>query len=225
MKNSLLSLESISIVDVSRSESTKVGGYTWTITFVEDSTGTHRGDMQNIQVSSNLFTATSVTPSIQVKELRKGTFKEVQRVSVTAGGASVDPLSSFQLRFNGASTRDILALPVDNSTCLGSTAAKQLITTSTDDTTGEGGDDSVSPRTTFIIEYRDYQTYPINANEGSCQSSASIITTALMELPPLHRVNVTGLDSGAGDGGCVWEVTLLDVYGNPELFQGMFLFI
>lgn len=223
MKNALISLDSISGVHVSRSEPTKVGGFTWTISFIEDSVGTHRGDLQDIEVSSHLSTSTYASPSLKVQELRKGTFKEVQRIKVLAGGDSVNPFSSFQLRFNGESTREILALPIDGRTCLGATASKQLITTSTENTIDEGGDNAVSPRTTFVIKYKDFETYPIHANNGDCDSTASIIAHALMELPPLYRVNVTGLDSNNTEhGGCIWTVTLLDVYGNPELFQGTF---
>jgi hypothetical protein len=59
----------------------------------------------------------------------------------------------FKLRFEGEETGDILALPLGGNTCLGSTKAKQIITTSTVDTSGAGGDDSVSHLTTFALIY------------------------------------------------------------------------
>ena len=224
MKASLERIDSIASIDVSRSESTIVGGYTWTISFLEDSLGTHRGDLQEIQTVSFLSSGTKASPSIKIAEIRKGTYKKVQKIRTISGGASMDPLSTFKLRFNGESTGDILAIPVGGSTCLGATAAKQLITTSTEDTSAEGGDDTVSPLTTFIISYGAYKTNQITANSGTCQAKSFVIVNELMLLSPLKNVEVIGADSGLQDGGCVWTVSLLSIIGNPELFTGMSIF-
>ena len=222
IKKSLENLDSISSVDVTRSEATTVGGYTWTIAFLEDSVGTHRGDMEEFRTISLLSSGTNIPPSIEVVELRKGTFKEVQRIRVSAGGTFVDSGSSFKLRFNGESTASMLALPLGGTTCLGSTTAKQIITTSTEDTRAEGGDNTVSTLTKFVIGYDGYETKGIAANSGSCDAEATVIAEELMKFPPLREVHVSGSDSGAGDGGCKWVVSLLSVTGIPELFSGMF---
>lgn len=225
MKKHLQNLSSIGLVDVERSESTVVGGYIWTISFVEDLVGTHRGDVPEFEIVSSLIGGSGALPSIVVEEVRKGTAKEVQRISVSAGGAGVDPQSTFKLEFQGQSTGDILALPLGATTCLGSTAAKQLITTSTQDTSTDGGDDTVSRQTTFTMTYNGFVTSPINVNSGTCGDAASVIAHELMQLPPLQSVTVDGQSTDAGDEGCEWEVTLLSVTGNPELLQGMYIYV
>ncbi len=221
MKTMLQELNSISIVDIRRSEATVVGGYTWTISFVEDSKGTHRGDVPALEVVSSLLGGSGVSPSIIVDEVRKGTFKEVQRISVSAGGAGVDSQSSFKLSFQGESTGDILALPLGGTTCLGSKVAKQVITTSTEDTSTAGGDDTVSPLTMFSIHYKGYVTSLIDANVGSCADTANIIALELSKLPVLQDVSVSGQSTNTGDEGCEWEISLLSVTGNPDLMEGM----
>ena len=220
MKNALQQLGTIGLLDVERSDATAVGGHTWTISFVEDLARTHRGDMQELSIHSNLTGGSGKTPTITVEEGRKGTIKEVQKISISTSSASVDPTSSFKLRFQGQTTGDILALPINGTTCLGSTAAKQIITTSTEDTSTEGGDNTVSPHTIFVIWHDGFRTSPIAANNGTCEDTASVIAHELTKLPPLQSVAASGQSSSAGDEGCVWEITLLSVIGNPDLLQG-----
>ena len=222
MKKALEDLVSIGTVDVRRSKRTAVGGYTWTISFIEDLSGTHRGNVPEFKVISSLLGGSDANPLITVEEVRKGTVKEIQRISVSAGsiGVGVDPNSSFKLEFQGQTTGDILALPMGGTTCLGSTAAKQLITTSTIDTSTAGGDDTVSPLTTFTISYDKFVTSPVYANVGSCADTAVVIAAELTKLPPLQNVDVEGKPTTTGDEGCEWEITLLSVTGNPKLFQG-----
>lgn len=220
MKASLEKLDSIASVHVMRSDPSHLGEYTWTVTFLEDSVGTHRGDMNEFEVQSYLSSGTEVSASIFVSEIRKGTYKEVQKISVSAGGVYVDSQSTFKLRFNGAETLDIPALPIGGKSCLGSTAAKQIITTSSEDTTSQGGDKKVSPMTTFVISYEDFSTNHINANNGTCEETSILISKELLSLPPLREVSVKGVDTGADDGGCVWVVSLLSVVGNPRLMTG-----
>jgi len=220
MKKILQDLNSVGEITVSRSEITVIGGYTWTISFLEDLVHTHHGDVTEMQVVSNLFGGSGWEPTATVEEVRKGTWKEVQRISVSAGGLGVDPLSSFRLEFLGQATSDILALPLGGTTCLGSNAAKQLIRTSTEDTSTGGGDDTVSLFTTFTITYKDFVTDPISAHVDSCANIASIIAEKLSMIPPLNRVEVSGKPTDAGDNGCEWEITLLSVTGHPELLQG-----
>ena len=219
-KAALQALTTIENIDVSRSDVDSVGGYVWTISFLEDAMRTHEGDMPAFGVSSSLTAGSGKFPSISTTEVRKGTQKEVQSISISAGGDLVDPESSFMLSFGGMHTGEIMALPAGGATCLGSTAARQIITTGTEDTTEVGGDDTVSPLTNFTISYKGFSTSFIEANSGSCIETATIIANELMFLPPLKTVVVTGSESGSSNDGCIWVVTLLSVTGNPELFQG-----
>ena len=180
----------------------------------------YRGDMPLFVIQSSLIGASGQNPSIVVSEKRKGTKKEVQTITIDGGGNAVDPDSSFRLRFEGEETEDIFALPIGGSTCLGSTKAKQIITTGTEDTSGVGGDDSVSHLTAFALSYDGHTTSYIMANAGTCEDTSAIIASELITLPQLYEVSVSGSDTGAGDQGCSWVVTFLSVMGNPELMTG-----
>lgn len=222
VKGALEALSTVGDVDVARSPPDAVGGHSWTIRFLEDGARTHRGDLPVLGVTSALTAGagSGVVPTVTVTELRKGTSKEVQAITVAAGGPTVDPVSSFRLRFRGEETEDILALPLDGTTCLGSKTAKQVIRTSTEDTSGEGGDETVSLLTAFTLSYESYTTGRIKANSGTCADKASVIEEELGLLPPLYLVSVQGRSSGKGDEGCVWTVTFESVVGNPDLLQG-----
>jgi hypothetical protein len=221
VKKHLLELTSIGEIEVTRSMRSPVGGYTWTISFLEDFKGTNRGDVPDLKVISNLHGGIGVTPVITVREVRKGTWKEVQKISVTAGGATVNPLTLFQLEFEGQITGDIQAMPLDGTACIGSAFAKQLISTSTMDTSNRGGDKTVSPRTTFTIFYKGFETGPIHANIGDCNKTATIIREELTRSPHLHKIQVSGSSTSKQDEGCEWEVLILGVTGSPESLQGM----
>jgi hypothetical protein len=221
VKEALETLSTISEVAVERTPLNILGGCTWTISFIEDETRLHRGDMPMIQVESLLVGAgPDQIPSISVSEERKGTRKEVQTISIDGGGNNVDPTSAFKLRFGDDVTGEILALPMGGSTCLGSTKAKQIITTSTVDTSGVGGDDSVSHLTSFSLTYEGYTTSKIMANAASCEETSNVIAAELMRLPPLYEVDVSGENTSAADEGCSWTVTFLSAVGNPELMRG-----
>lgn len=224
VREALESLSTIEKVDVERSDMDISGGFTWTIRFLEEGARIHRGDVPPLMIQSSLTGGGSTaTPTVTVAEVRKGTSMEVQTIAITAGGASVDPMSTFRLSFRGEETNDIYALPAGGSTCLGSTAAKQIITTSTEDTTGEGGDDTVSHLTHFTLTYEGYTTAQIPANGIglTCEDTAAAIAEELEQIPPLYSVSVAGGDSigDSGDEGCFWVVTLESVVGNPELLQ------
>ena len=219
VKEELEALETIGRVHVERTPMDVVGGCKWTVSFLEDGTRIHRGDMQLLSAESHLSGVPGQTPMIIVEEERKGTKQEVQTITTEGGGGNVDPTSSFRLRFEGEETEDILALPLGGTTCLGSTTAKQIITTSTVDTSGVGGDDSVSHLTSFVLTYDGHTTNPILANDESCEETASNITEELIKLPTLYDVTVTGSETSAEDEGCMWIVTFLSVMGNPELMQ------
>ncbi len=217
VKEELEALSTIARVHVERTPLDIVGGCTWSVSFLEDGSRAHRGDMPLLVIGSSLIGTPDGSISIVVAEERKGTVKEVQTITVDGGGNNVDPTSSFRLRFEGEETGDILALPLGGNTCLGSTKAKQIITTSTVDTSDVGGDDSVSHLTSFALSYKGYITPKIMANGASCDDTSAIIAQELMQLPPLYEVSVSGSDTGIGDEGCLWVVTFLSAMGNPEL--------
>lgn len=217
VKEELEALSTIARVHIERTPLDIVGGCTWTILFLEDGSRVHRGDMPLLVVDSFLTGTLGGSTSIVVAEERKGTIKEVQTITVDGGGANVDPTSSFKLRFEGEETGDIPALPLGGNTCLGSTKAKQIITSSTVDTSDVGGDASVSHLTSFALTYNGYITSKIMANGASCDDNSAIIAQELMQLPHLNEVSVSGSNTGVGDEGCTWVVTFLSVMGNPEL--------
>ncbi len=94
----------------------------------------------------------------------------------------MDPLSKFKLNFMGQSTAEIRALPLGGETCLGSTSARQVITSSTEDTSDIGGDDSVSPLTKFRLRFYDYTTEKIDANAAPCPETSKEIQEELNKL-------------------------------------------
>jgi hypothetical protein len=220
MKMRLQELASIGEVEVNRSKCSPVGGCTWTISFLDDLKGTNRGDMEEFTIISNLYSGSDLKPSIEVKEVQKGTFKEVQKISVLAGGLLVNPLTHFKLEFEGQITGDIQAAPLDGTSCLGSTLAKQVISTSTEDTSSIGGDNTVSRLTMFTIIYKGFETIPIHANIGNCTKTASTIKEELLLIPYFHEVQVFSKQSDKDDEGCEWEVIILSITGTPESFQG-----
>lgn len=219
-KSALSDLTAIRHIAVSRSPGDNVGGYSWTVSFLDDVSHYHQGDLPGLTTISNLVGGSGYEPQITVTELRKGTVKEVQVISVTAGGGIVDTSSSFCLKFGGQITNDILAIPADGLSCSGTRAAQQVITTSTEDTTGGGGDNAISPLTNLALLYGGSSTNSFSANEGSCETTASIIEVELERLPNFHDVTVTGTDSGMGLGGCIWVVTFNSFIGNPAMLEG-----
>ncbi len=220
VKRSLEELSTIQKVDVSRSTIDSLGGTQWTISFLEDNEGTHRGDMPSFQLYSSLHSGSNIEPQLEIWELRKGTYKEVQNITIIAGNSYVHSESKFKLKFEDEITNEIFALPINGTTCLGSTTAKQIITTSTVDTSGIGGDDTVSPHTNIVLLHKGARTSSIAINQKSCSETAIIIESQLAALPYLSQISVSGGDNGYEDGGCIWIVTFLGSTGNPELLQG-----
>ena len=220
MKAAIEELESIENVSVSRSGPDANGGYTWTISFLDDVTQVHRGDVNEFVALSSLSGGSGYTPFITIDEFRKGTIQEVQLIKVEAGGSKVDTNSSFKLRFRGKTTNDILALPIGGSTCTGARFARQIITTSTEDTTESGGDYAVSPLTQFSLVYGNRTSSRIFANRKQCNDVSLEIKREIEAMPEFHDIVVTAEDTSDGHGGCKWEVTFNGFKGNPKLFQG-----
>jgi len=220
MKLALESLSTVGNVKVSRSEESIIGGYTWFITFLKNHYfETSTGDLPPLSSLSQLTGGSGGAPTIEVREIRKRSRQEVQTIRIFAGGDEVDPLSKFKLNFMGQSTAEIRALPLGGETCLGSTSARQVITSSTEDTSDIGGDDSVSPLTKFRLMFYDYTTEKIDANAAPCPETSKKIQEELNKIPALSEVSVSGGPSGANDGGCIWIVTFKGVDGNPDLLN------
>lgn len=132
------------------------GGCAWTISFMEDEARFHPGDMPMLQVQSFLVGSLGHMPSIIVAEERNGTKKEAQTIFIDAGSGSVDPASSFKLRYGDEVTGDILVLPKQNKSLLRAQS---------------GGDDSVSHLTSFALSYEGHTTSKISSNFGSCDET------------------------------------------------------
>lgn len=188
--------------------------------FLEDFYGTNRGDLPSIATISLLRDESGYIPTLSVTEERKGTFQEVQKIIVTPGGDQVDAPAEFILEFNGEQSGVIKVSPVAGSACLGSSAAEQIITSSTEDTTLQGGDYSVSMDTMFTLTYGIHETARIYANRDSCKNTALLIASELQTLPPLKKVQVTGNENGLGNDGCIWTVIFLSVTGDLEPLKG-----
>ena len=98
VKDELEGLSSIATVHVERTPFDIVGGCAWTISFLEDGSRLHRGDMPLLVVDSSLSGTPGESPTIIVAEERKGTIKEVQTITVDGGsGVNVDPTSQKSL--------------------------------------------------------------------------------------------------------------------------------
>jgi hypothetical protein len=220
VQEALEDLISIGSIEVVRSKLDGRGRTSWTVFFLEDFYETNRGDLPALAALSFLRDESGYVPTLSVSEERKGTVQEVQKITVTSGGDHIDLQSEFILEFNGEKSGAIKASPVVGSTCLGSYLAKQIITSSTEDTTMQGGDYTVSTDTLFSLTYGAHATAQIYANRDSCKNTALLIASELQTLPPLKRVQVSGQENGLGNDGCVWTVEFLSITGIPELLKG-----
>ena len=72
MKKALEALTTIGIVDVTRSDANYVGGYTWTVSFIENVIRLHQGDLPNFGFTSALISDSGLLPSASFAEVRKG---------------------------------------------------------------------------------------------------------------------------------------------------------
>lgn len=87
VKKELEALSSIARIHVERTPLDIVGGCTWTVSFLEDGSRLHRGDMLELVATSFLTGTPGESPSIVVTEERKGTIKEVQTLLSMPGAA------------------------------------------------------------------------------------------------------------------------------------------
>lgn len=167
-------------------------------------------------VQANGLSGTGAT--VNITEVRKGTFKAIQYVSVSTTASSVSNDTEFQFQFKNQVTGWIPAAAV-NGSCNRRQQAVQTITSSTIDTTASGGDDTVSPFTTFTLIYDGEQSNAIyaNPNFGDCSIAAAAIKSELQNWPEFYLVTVTYQSTGQ-DEGCVWTITFNSAIGNiPKL--------
>ena len=160
------------------------------------------------------------------RELRKGTWKEVQEIridneAVSGGDDANGELNGtyFYLQFYDQVTGAIPAGPQSLGggayTCDRSTRTVQTITASTSDTRSAGGDDTVSSLTYFKLvappELGGSSTGWIQANphQGDCAYAQGDIETELEALDDgntFYAVSVTS-SAIANTQGCTWTVT------------------
>jgi hypothetical protein len=192
-------------------------GYSWTVSFLEDYNRTHEGDLPLMNVASNGLSGVSAT--VNITEHRKGSIKAVQYVSVSTAAAHVSNDSYFQLSFRNQSTKWIPAAPI-NGSCDRRQQEVQTITASTIDTTGSGGDDTVSPLTQFTIVYGSYESAAIYANPsfGDCSIAAANIKSELQNWPEFYLVTVDYASTGE-DEGCIWTITFNSAAGNVPMLK------
>ena len=219
LKRVLEKFDHIHSVYVSRSNVDVVGGYTWTISYIDEETKDQRGDIPELIAHSSLSSGSEYLPTVGLDELRKGTKQEVQAISVHAENA-IDPSSSFRLRFRGEVTNDINVLSLDGSACSGARVARQVITSSTENSSEEGGDDAISPLTQFSLVYANRTSERIFANLERCDEVALKIKNELEAMPEFQDISVSSEGAISGNGSCKWEVTFNGYLGNPELLQG-----
>ena len=220
LKAAIENFDNIHNVAVSRSSVSIVGGYSWTVSFIDEETKSQRGDIPELKAHSSLFGGSGYPPTLTVGEFRKGTQQEVQVITIEAGDLTINSTSSFRIRFKGEVTNDINVLSLNGTTCSAIKAARQVITTSTDNLLIEGGDFAVSPLTQFSLVYHDVISERIFATSSSCDEVASHIKQALEAMPQFQHVSLSSNDGIAGRGSCRWEITFDDYLGNPDLLQG-----
>jgi hypothetical protein len=188
-------------------------GYTWTVTFLSNYQGANQGSLQLFTTSTAALTGKSA--GMQVVKVRDGTFKEVQKITVSTTSSSLDYARMMSLQFNGQSSSLIKVRPSGN-VCISSITEVQTITSSTIDTTALGGDFDVSLYLQFKLSYGSEVTGLINANPSGttvCSASAAQIQSELQMLPSFYQVSVLGVSTGPTQG-CTWTVIFLSSIGD-----------
>jgi hypothetical protein len=197
------------------------GGYTWTVSFLEDFTSADEGDLPAFIFTSSLATGTLYSVTISWP----GTIKTIQSITVSSTATPVTEADTFTLSYLGATTGlipiNFPTVPASSSySCDGNTRAVQMIQTSTVDTTQTGGDNTVSPLLSFTISYGSMTTVSILAqNDPTCIAQGTAIQTALQALPTFYSVTVASAVDGLNDLGCMWTITFNTVSGNIPLLK------
>ena len=208
-------------IAVSRSGPNYERGYVWTVSFLQDYNRTFEGDLDPLVSTVDDLTGTRARAT--VRELRKGTVKEVQQIRVeTDRTDGVKANSTYiYLEFRGAVTGAIPVWPEGGADpCDRSTREVQTITVATTDTTDAGGDDTVSSLTYFSISYGAETTAMIQANPavGDCSYAAGDIESELEKFDAFYNVDVT-YDAISDTQGCTWSIEFVSSIGNLDMLK------
>eukprot|EP00981_Chlorochromonas_danica_P003361 scaffold644_cov168-Ochromonas_danica.AAC.53 len=213
LENMPLSIIPKGSISVSRTGPDEQLGYTWTVTFLDDFNRTFYGDQNLFTANTTLLTGDG--SAVTVTEISKGTFQEVQELSIVSS-SSINNSLAMVLTFEGETTIPIVVRPSNNS-CESKIVEIQKISTTTIDTTTSGGDDDVSMYLQFRVAYGDEVSGWINANpEGrsSCVSSASDLQSALEDMSFFHTVSVSYVSTQSQ--GCDWTITFVSSIGDID---------
>lgn len=226
MKTALETLCNVGVVDVVRTErADPQGGYTWTVSFL-----TLKGSLAALgtDVSSLGETRTDgvVSKAVRVTRTRPGTIQEVQDIVVTTA-ASVSSTTAFYLRAafanQVATTGPIPANALGDGTCMPTRPEVQQIRVTTADTTAQGGDYLVAPRTAIQLVYTSnleggavQRTNPIyvNSASGDCTVGAAAITAELSAVDGIIGPVTVTSSAAIAMQECTWAVTFNNQPGN-----------
>jgi hypothetical protein len=197
------------IVTVTRTGPDYELGYSWEVSFVHDYTRTHKGQVNALTADTTNLAGTG--KGIDVVETRPGTLKPEMTVATsTAGGdGDVSDTLYFKLEFDGELTGAIAANPSGDGTCDTTIREVQTVASTTTDTSGSAGDDTVSSLTYFTLTYGSEETAEIYANpnaDGDCTVAAAEIESELELFDEFYAVTVTSASDGA-DQSCTWSIT------------------
>ena len=203
--------------------------YTWTVTFLNNYQRTHEGNLMPFDAD---FTA--LTPNgeaeVVVDELRKGTRKDVQTMTVSAAGGTIPDDRMMTLNFRNETTvpfRFHYDDSLGNPSCDSIVTEQQKITSSTlnTETTQSQGDGEVSTNLEFRLVYSTpYITETtgwIKANPlgtVDCSTAQGDIETELEKFTVFSDVIVTSSSAGVSMG-CEWTIDFVSSIGDIPLLQ------
>jgi hypothetical protein len=205
-------------ISVLRHGPDRLNCFNWTVEFLAG----HSGDLNPMKALSE-FTHGSV----EVVEVRKGSTKEVQKLTTTSLQGFMNESVEATLTFRGMTSIPFPVLP-SNDSCSSSVTEVQTITSMTADTVQEMGvdDSKISPNLQFrlsysTIKYGDEVTDWISANprgSGDCSQVASNIQMELEKFDEFLNVAVSGSSTGVSQG-CIWTVSFIGSIGNLEQLE------
>lgn len=195
-------------------------GYTWTISFLSDYAGTFKGDINPFVFVNDTLTGSGAKGI--VKEVRKGTYQEIQEIALSST-ADLNASTVLQIEYNGQISEPI-GIVFKNGLCNSSLTEIQTISTTTVDTTTSGGDNEVSKNLFFRLIYGMEMTSWISAypgESGDCSIIAQNISTRLKnDISEFSGgVVVTGVLTSAVSRTCTWTVSFVSSIGNINQLQ------
>jgi hypothetical protein len=196
-------------------------GYAWTISFLENYARTFEGDIPLLTIQSGHL-LTGIEAKVTVNEVRKGTFKEIQQIAVKTTSLHIGNSTVMELSYKNQTTIPIYLKPGSSSSCDSSVVEVQTITSSTIDTSLQGGDHEVSMYLEFRLIYDNEITGWIKANQFSssdCSSAAGKIQEAIETLSVFPEVVVRGESLNSIQMSCVWTITFVSSQGDISQLQ------